>query len=201
MTGFWSRRKAAVKAEKEAAFEAFETAEAAQVPQIAEQSDEEFLLDHRLPLPEEADSVEMVRRFLDAPLPDRLKQRALRRLWRLNPVLANLDGLVDYADDYTDAATCIPGLQTAYKVGKGLLAHVEHAAGGGDPQHADGNKGDPDTAEMAEHGNLAEWQEPGAAQSQCLAGDDDASRSLEPESVPAVLPASAYRMKFSFETS
>ena len=43
-------------------------------------------------------------------------------------MLANVDGLVDYGEDYTDAACVIEGLQTAYQVGKGMLAHVEEMA-------------------------------------------------------------------------
>jgi len=58
-------------------------------------------------------------------VPERLRRRALRQLWRLNPVLANLDGLNDYDGDFTNAATDAPGVKTAYQVGKGLLRHVQ----------------------------------------------------------------------------
>ena len=54
-----------------------------------------------------------------------LRRRAMRQLWRLNPVLANLDGLNDYDGDFTNAATDAPGVKTAYQVGKGLLRHVQ----------------------------------------------------------------------------
>ena len=63
--------------------------------------------------------------FLKAAIPERLKRRALRRLWTTNPVLANLDGLIDYGDDFTDAATVVENLSTTYQVGKGLTRHVE----------------------------------------------------------------------------
>src|SRR3989304_5459804 len=39
--------------------------------------------------------------FLQAGVPEVLRRRALRKLWRVNPVLANLDGLNDYDKDYT----------------------------------------------------------------------------------------------------
>ncbi|MEM7238949.1 MAG: DUF3306 domain-containing protein, partial [Pseudomonadota bacterium] len=45
----------------------------------------------------------------------------LRKLWLTNPVLANLDELVDYGDDFTDAATVIENLQTVYRVGHGMI--------------------------------------------------------------------------------
>lgn len=59
--------------------------------------------------------------FLKDGVPEALRRRALRRLWRLNPVFANLDGLNDYDEDYTDAATVVEGLKTLYKVGKGFV--------------------------------------------------------------------------------
>ena len=43
-------------------------------------------------------------------------------------MLANLDGLVDYGEDFTDSAPVIENLQTAYQVGKGMLKHVEALA-------------------------------------------------------------------------
>lgn len=59
--------------------------------------------------------------FLQEGVPEALRRQALRRLWRSNPVLANLDGLIDYGEDYSDAATVIEGLRTAYKVGRGIF--------------------------------------------------------------------------------
>ncbi len=46
-------------------------------------------------------------------------------LWRSNPTLANLDGLIDYGDDYTNAATVVPNLKTLYRVGKGMFTDEE----------------------------------------------------------------------------
>jgi hypothetical protein len=57
-------------------------------------------------------------------VPDRLRRRALRVLWRSNPTLANLDALVDYGEDFTDKAMCVENRHTAYQVGKGMLTHV-----------------------------------------------------------------------------
>jgi hypothetical protein len=59
-------------------------------------------------------------------IPQRLRQRALRKFWTLNPILANVDGLVDYGEDFTDAATVIENLASTYQVGKGMLAHIQH---------------------------------------------------------------------------
>ncbi len=63
--------------------------------------------------------------FMQSKVPEFLRRRALRALWRLNPVLANVDGLVDYGDDFTDAAMVVEGMQTAYRVGKGFMTDEE----------------------------------------------------------------------------
>lgn len=126
---FWSRRKAAVQAEAEAeVVAAEEQVLAAQQAELDEKSDAEILAEFNLPDPDQLQAGDDVSGFMAKAVPDRLRRRALRRLWRLNPVLANVDGLVDYGEDYTDAACVIENIQTAYQVGKGMLAHVEALA-------------------------------------------------------------------------
>ena len=60
--------------------------------------------------------------FMAKGVPQHLRNQALRKLWRLKPSLANLDGLVDYGEDYTRNAT-VPAtaIRTAYRVGQGYL--------------------------------------------------------------------------------
>lgn len=119
---FWSRRKAAVRKAEEAEKAQQEAADRADLEEKqAEKSDEEILEELGLPDPDTLTQEDDFSRFLSAAIPERLRRRALRRLWGLNPVLANLDGLVDYAEDYTDAATVVSNLQTVYQVGKGMF--------------------------------------------------------------------------------
>lgn len=126
MNDFWSRRRAAVQAEEQAEQVALQAeVDAAQEAKQAERSDDELLQEAGLPDPDQIDSPEQVQAFMKSALPQRLKTRALRKLWTLNPVLANLDGLVDYGEDYTDAATVIENLQTVYQVGKGMVTKLE----------------------------------------------------------------------------
>ncbi len=66
--------------------------------------------------------------FLKEGVPDVIRRKALRKLWRINPMLAHLDGLDDYDDDYTVAETFIKGLKTVYEAGKGYLDEDETAA-------------------------------------------------------------------------
>lgn len=136
---FWSRRRAAVEAEEAAEIRAGEDARAgAERARLAERSDEEVLAELGLPDPDAIVSGDDVRAFMARVVPEHLRRRALRKLWRTDPALACLDGLVDYADDYTDAATVKPDLRTAYRVGKGMVRQIERlkieepAAQGGD---------------------------------------------------------------------
>lgn len=141
---FWSRRKAAVEAEQRAETERSEAERAAEAREALEaRSDEEILAELGLPDPDALEPGQEISGFMARHVPERLRRRALRQLWRLNPVLANLDGLNDYDGDFTNAATDAPGVATAYRVGKGLLKHVEaleaeaerarqSASGGGD---------------------------------------------------------------------
>ncbi|MEP3048109.1 MAG: DUF3306 domain-containing protein [Roseibium sp.] len=119
---FWSRRKAAVQqAEVDEKLHVEAEEIALKKAELAEKSDAEILEELNLPDPETLTEKDDFSQFLSAAVPERLKRRALRRLWGLNPLFANLDGLVDYGEDYTDAATVISDLQTVYKVGRGMV--------------------------------------------------------------------------------
>ena len=128
---FWSRRRARV-AEEEARIDARKRDAANQETQnqtdaqLADVPEEEVLASLSLPVPEDVNSGEMLQKFMANGVPTYLRRRAMRALWRSNPVFANLDGLVDYGDDFTDAANVVPDIKTAYQVGKGMLKHVEH---------------------------------------------------------------------------
>lgn len=63
--------------------------------------------------------------FMREGVPDALRRRALRRLWQSDPVLANIDGLNDYDEDFTDAALVVKALQSAYNVGRGYFTQEE----------------------------------------------------------------------------
>jgi hypothetical protein len=126
---FWARRKAGVQAEEKAAQAALEQ-QAVQEQQAAldEKSDAEILADLNLPDPDLLTAGDDFSAFMAKAVPDRIRRRALRVLWRSNPVLANVDSLVDYGEDFTDSAMVVENMQTAYQVGKGMLKHIEEMA-------------------------------------------------------------------------
>lgn len=56
--------------------------------------------------------------------PPRLRNAALRKLWVSSPTLANIDGLLDYGEDFrTLGAQAV--VKTAYEVGRGFAATIE----------------------------------------------------------------------------
>ena len=149
-TDFWARRKAGVMAEEAAENTAVqEQAVAAEREALEVKEDTEILAELNLPDPDALKIGDDVRGFMAQAVPDRLRRRALRQLWRLNPVLANIDGLVDYGEDFTDAACVIENLQTTYQVGKGMLAHVEEMARQAEAEAEAAPESDSEAAEEA----------------------------------------------------
>lgn len=84
-------------------------------------SDDELLAELGLPHPDTLAAGDDFSAFMAKAVPEHLRRMALRKLWTSNPVLACLDDLVDYADDYTDAALAVEQLSTGYRVGRGFL--------------------------------------------------------------------------------
>ena len=129
MSDFWSRRKAAVAAEEaQDAAEVQERARAETAADLEAKTDEEILEELGLPDPTTLKPGDDFAAFLKDAVPDRIKKVALRKLWTSNPILANVDGLLDYGEDFTDAAVGAGVVETTYQVGKGMLAHVQEMA-------------------------------------------------------------------------
>jgi hypothetical protein len=194
MSDFWSKRKAAVEAATDAEFA--EAHEATLEASAAEKTDAEILDELGLPDPDNMKEGDDFSAFMNDLVPARLKTRALRKLWRLNPLLANVDGLVDYGEDFTDAAMVIENMQTTYQVGKGMMAHVKELA----RQALEKEEGVQDVpAKAAEDEELtieeliaADVDEEAPESTVVALADDDA----EPEIAPS---PPTHRMQFQFE--
>lgn len=65
--------------------------------------------------------------FMKKGVPESLKQRALKKLWRVDPAFQHICMLDDYNLDYTDAAMVVPNMKTLYQVGKGMVLQAEEA--------------------------------------------------------------------------
>lgn len=130
--------------------------------------------------------------FMHEKVPEALRRRALRRLWRVDPAFSFLDGMNDYDEDYTDAAMVVEGLKTVYQVGKGMLVEEEEteATEDGAPVQdevvaAPGDEGQPAIAEDGERGIGSE--QPGGDETDdpppedALSGPSGLSQTVVPE--------------------
>ena len=122
----------------------------------AKLSDQELLEKYELPNPEGLADESDLTQFLDGDLPERLRQMALRRLWRLNPLFGHVCDMVEYGEDYTDAATVMEGMQTAYQVGQGYKkkAHGTDEAAESEAPDAEAAESEAPDAEAAESKTL-----------------------------------------------
>ena len=192
---FWSRRRAEVAAEAEAEQATLDAQTLAEEhAALEEKTDAEILAELELPEPETLEAGDDFTAFLAKTVPDRIRRRALKVLWRSNPVLANVDMLVDYGEDFTDSATVIENLQTTYQVGKGMLKHVEEMARQAEAEAAlaETPEAEPED-EQPEDIELAEVAEkPKAEQPEEITELEDEA----PEAYAAVQPR---RMKFIVE--
>ncbi len=122
----WSRRRAGVRAEAEAEARAVEQAELARTEaELEKKTDAEILSELNLQDPDTMQPGDDFTAFMQSAVPERLRRRALRTLWRSNPVLANVDNLVDYGEDFKAESIAGAVIKTAYQVGKGMLKHTD----------------------------------------------------------------------------
>jgi len=192
---FWARRRAGVAAEAKAEQDAVEAKVLAEEHAALEElSEAEMLAELDLPNPDTMVQGDDFSVFMAKAVPDQLRRRALRTLWRSNPVLANVDMLVDYGEDFTDAALAVENIQTAYQVGKGMLKHVEEMARQAEELE------NPTIVEEPEHEESVDDERLSAEAEESPQIEDDA-----PEQIAALDEEEAYatpvprRMKFRIE--
>lgn len=111
-------------------------------------------------------------KFLKAAVPEHVQRLAMRKLFRSNPVLANLDGLVDYGEDYRDLGNIAANVKTAWQVGKGH------------PRPEDETQPAPEEAQCAAEG-AAQGQATGEAQGDAAVSTDEELVHEESESEEA----------------
>lgn len=63
--------------------------------------------------------------FMRPDVPDALRNAALRKLWQCDPVFANLDGLVDYGEDFGAGFALGGAVATVYRVLDGMPHPLE----------------------------------------------------------------------------
>jgi len=191
----WSKRKAAIKNENPAladdeslddqnqALAAEEKPEASLEAAEDDLTDEDLCAKYELTHPDQCDDPEQLDDFFNRPLPDRLKQLAMRRMWRLNPLFRFADEMVEYGENYTDAATVLPDMQSAYKVGKGYFDKLMAEKAEAEDAVAD-DAADEDNAEEAVNDEASDSPNPeetAQVESQSNADEDLATEENNPK--------------------
>ncbi len=125
----WSRRKSSQQeadhSEQEQTLQPAASPETSE-PELPDETETAAIVES-LPDIETLDENTDFTAFLRDGVPEALRRQALRKLWRLNPIFANLDGLNDYDEDFTLAASALTQVKTLYQVGKGMPDAVEPA--------------------------------------------------------------------------
>ncbi|WP_179381591.1 DUF3306 domain-containing protein [Jannaschia marina] len=199
MSDFWSRRRKAVEAEESAEAarveaEAKTQEDAARAAAQAEMSEADLLDSLNLPDPDSV-SGDDIAAFMAREVPKHLRNRALRSLWRSNPVLACVDGLNDYDGDFTGDGLNGGVLKTSYEVGKGLAAHVRKLA---EAEASQDDQADDDRSErVASEPAVHPLEEKTLAPQAPVVEVSDREPAAEEAAIPEAGPPR--RMRFTFE--
>ncbi len=125
----WSQRKlAARRGEPDDEDGAVSPVETPDEPSVAKATDGDAEVEAEAPsLPpiESLDASSDYTAFMAKNVPEALKRAALRKLWTSDPVLANLDGLNNYDEDYNIVDQAITLAQTSYRPGLGYFEEIE----------------------------------------------------------------------------
>lgn len=198
MSRFWANRKAAVQAETKADEQQVEAnAQALREAELADRTDAEILAELELPDPDTLEEGDDFKVFLTEAVPARIRTRALRRLWRLNPVLANVDGLVDYGEDFNDASFFLENMQTAYQVGKGMTEHVLELARQAEAE-AEGET-TPEALEMETPEQLAHREDDDVDEVPVFVSETPVYQPPIVEPEPELQAPNMHRMRFVFD--
>ena len=183
----WSRLKRTRAAEEEAASAAPPGEPAGPVE---EKTEAEILEELGLPDPDTLEPGDDFSGFMARAVPEAVRRRALRKLWLSNPVLANLDELVEYGENYTDAATVVENLASAWQAGRGYLFEEpdESGKGAGKPAATDAPEETALAAETPEASTVPDSEPPDAP------APEPAAESPEPR---AEAPAPRRRVRFT----
>ena len=205
----WSRKKTGASKEAElplpSAIEPESSPEEQELAANEALPEQEVLMKYNLPDPDAIELGTDITGFMRKEIPELLRRRALRSLWKSNPVLAVLDGLNDYDEDFTDAANTGKAIQTLYKVGQGfdrtpkVDEKPDGQAGAQTQESAEASKASaPEVAEKVAEQNrekvLAEKSEPEIAAEPTTTARyaDSGAQRAEDETVPRYRP----RMRF-----
>lgn len=139
--------------------------------------------------------------FLKKNVPEALRKAALRKLWVSDPILANLDGLNDYDEDFT-IVTAMTMDDTSYKIGRGFLDEVKPEPAPElepnselEPKLAQANDapadGETETETEIEAGSADESQSGDDAQAELASGTEADDEMGDSDAPPAKVPGAS----------
>lgn len=127
----WAKRKAQARRGElpkdelpKAAPAATVTEPSGQTGELQADAGDEVAPDLNLPSIEELGPGSDFKPFMAQGVPVDVKNQALKKLWASNPLYNHIDMLDDYCEDYTDAACAVPGVKTAYQIGRGFVKEM-----------------------------------------------------------------------------
>lgn len=123
--------------------------------------------------------------FMQEGVPDELRSKALKRLWQLDPLFNQVDGLVEYGEDFSISHKIAKSL---YRVGKGMLTDEEHAALDADSTYVapEEEDDDSDTAPEEVTDNTAEIGDPpGDSEVEINSSDEAAEKGKDSQTRPS----------------
>jgi len=165
----------------------------------AGESDAELLERLDLPAPEALGGDDDFATYLRAPLSAALRRRTLRHLWLVKPELANLDGLLEYGEDFNAPSEIGAMLGAASKVARGArewslgsAAEPLAPAGRAVEDGYDGAAGDSASAEpeVGQEGRDA-----------VLAGENESAQAGDVVAENFTSLPRAHRMRFDFDSA
>ena len=75
--------------------------------------------------------------FMKDGVPAALRRLALRKLWASDPAFNVIDEMVEYGEDYTNAATVVEGMKSAWEAGRGYAKKRDGEERGAQPVSGD----------------------------------------------------------------
>ncbi len=188
----WSRRK---QQAREEVAETPSAEPATEAPPEPEKTEAEILAELGLKDPDEMAEGDDFSAFMSAAVPQALRNRALKKLWQTNPAFADLDGLLDYGEDFTGNGGIVGKMATAYRVGKGYAGKLADTESGTDSESPDGD--DEKTAELpAPEPSAATRAEKKPEEAEASVFENVTEAATQPADEPR--PTSRKRMKFRF---
>lgn len=181
----WSTRKLAeVKSEKAAAPVALNETDQEEGGKV----DESVAPPPDLPDVEALNADSDFTAFLADNVPRDISKLAFKKLWRSDPVLANIDGLNDYDGDLSMVGRGSEIFKSAYRVGKGYLTDEEIAQEVKSQKEVATKDSSPD-AENAETPDMAVPEDPAGAEAKPVEVVElSADAAVEEKSLPEQQP-------------